>query len=149
MRGCGSPNGAKRLLLGLAFWATLGGTAILSVPFVNVLAVDLVAGTGGERIIYFGWLFLTWPVEIFAFLALWAGLILLFPVHGERTLNRDTVAERLTALGRVPGPERRLAGILALTALLWCLEPLTGWHPSIPAFLEVALMTVSPLRVVP
>ena len=70
MRGCGSPTGAKRLLLGLAFWATLGGTAILSVPVVNVLAVDLVAGTGGERITYFGWLFLTWPVEVLAFLAL-------------------------------------------------------------------------------
>ncbi len=64
-------------------------------------------------------------------------------------MNRDTVAERLTALGPVTGPERRLAGILALTALLWCLEPLTGWRPTIPAFLAVALMTVSPLRVVP
>lgn len=53
VRGCGSPNGAKRLLLGLAFGATLGGTAILPVAVVNVLAVDLVTGTGGERIIYF------------------------------------------------------------------------------------------------
>ncbi|MGH3089369.1 MAG: hypothetical protein ACRDSJ_18910, partial [Rubrobacteraceae bacterium] len=33
-------------------------------------------------------------------------------------------------------------------ALLWCAESLTGWHPSIPAFLAVALMTVSPAKVV-
>ncbi len=145
----GSPNGAKRLLLGLAFGATLGGIAILPAAVVNVLAVDLVAGAGGERITYFDWLFLTWPVEVLAFLALWAGLVLLFPARGERALNRDTVAESLTALGSVTGPEWRLAGILTLTALLWCLEPLTGWHPTIPAFLAVALMTVSPVRVVP
>lgn len=70
MRGCGSPNGAKRLLFRLAFGATLGGTVILSVAVVSVLAVDLVAGAGGDRITYFDWLFLTWPVEVLAFLAL-------------------------------------------------------------------------------
>lgn len=144
----GSPNGAKRLLLGLSFGATLGGIAILPAAVVNVLAVDLVAGAGGERITYFDWLALTWPVEIFAFLALWAGLVVFFPTRGERRLNQDTVAERLRDLGPVTGAEKRLASILVLTATLWCLEPLTGWHPSVPAFLAVALMTVSPLRVV-
>lgn len=66
----GSPNGAKRLLLGLAFGATLGGIAFLPAAVVNVLAVDLVAGAGGERITYFEWFTLAWPVEVLAFLAL-------------------------------------------------------------------------------
>lgn len=42
-----SENGAKRLVIGLAFGATLGGIAILPAAIVNVLAVDLVTGAGG------------------------------------------------------------------------------------------------------
>lgn len=144
----GSPNGAKRLLLGLAFGATLGGIAFLPAAVVNVLAVDLVAGAGGERITYFEWFALAWPVEVMAFLALWTGLVLLFPVRQEQTLDRDAVADRLAELGPVTGAEKKLGGILVFTALLWCAESVTGWHPSVPAFLAVALMTVSPVRVV-
>lgn len=144
----GSPNGAKRLLLGLAFGATLGGIAFLPAAVVNVLAVDLVAGAGGERITYFEWFALAWPVEVLAFLALWSGLVLLFPTPHEQTLDRAAVADRLAELGSVTGAERRLAGILVFTAALWSAESLTGWHPSVPAFLAVALMTVSPVRVV-
>ncbi|CAN5727160.1 DASS family sodium-coupled anion symporter [soil metagenome] len=144
----GSPNGAKRLLLGLAFGATLGGIAFLPAAVVNVLAVDLVAGAGGERITYFEWFALAWPVEVLAFLALWTGLVLLFPTPQERTLDRAAVADRLSDLGPVTAAERRLAGILVFTALLWSAESFTGWHPSVPAFLAVALMTVSPVKVV-
>ncbi|MGH3089370.1 MAG: SLC13 family permease [Rubrobacteraceae bacterium] len=95
----GSPNGAKRLLLGLAFGTTLGGIAFLPSAVVNVLAVDLVAGADGERITYFGWLALTWPVEVLAFATLWSGLVLLFPTPQEQTLNREAVAGRLEELG--------------------------------------------------
>lgn len=144
----GSPNGAKRLLLGLAFGATLGGIAFLPAAVVNVLAVDLIAGAGGERITYFEWFALAWPVEVLAFLALWTGLVLLFPTPQEQTLDRGAVADRLSELGPVTGAERRLAGILVFTAVLWSAESVTGWHPSVPAFLAVALMTVSPVRVV-
>lgn len=144
----GSPNGAKRLLLGLAFGATLGGIAFLPAAVVNVLAVDLVAGAGGERITYFEWFALAWPVEVLAFLALWSGLVLLFPTPREQPLDRAAIADRLSELGPVTGAERRLAGILVFTAVLWSAESVTGWHPSVPAFLAVALMTVSPVRVV-
>jgi solute carrier family 13 (sodium-dependent dicarboxylate transporter), member 2/3/5 len=144
----GSPNGAKRLVVGLAFGATLAGIAILPAAIVNVLAVDLIVGAGGERITYFEWLALTWPVEVLAFATLWVGLIVLFPTREEAPLDHAVVAERLRELGPMDGREWRLAGILVLTAALWCLEPVTGWHPSIPAFLAVALLAVSPLRVV-
>lgn len=144
----GSENGAKRLMIGLAFGATLGGIAIFPAAIVNVLAVDLVAGAGGERITYFQWFVLTWPVELLAFLALWCGLVLLFPTRDEEPLDRATVSDNLTDLGPTQKAEWRLAGILALTAVLWMLEPLTGWHPSIPAFLAVSLLAISPLRVI-
>jgi sodium-dependent dicarboxylate transporter 2/3/5 len=144
----GSPNGAKRLLLGLAFGATLGGIAFLPAAVVNVLAVDLVAGAGGERITYFEWFALTWPVEVLAFLALWTGLVLLFPTPQGQTLDRAAVADRLSELGPITYAELRLAGILVFTAVLWSAESVTGWHPSVPAFLAVALMTISPVRVV-
>ena len=144
----GSPNGAKRILLGLAFGSTLGGIAIFPAAIVNVLAVDLVTGAGGERITYFRWFALTWPIEVLAFLALWTGLVLLFPTRNEEPLNRSGVADRLEELGPTKAAEWRLAGILMLTAVLWMLEPLTGWHPSVPAFLAVALLAVSPLRVI-
>jgi sodium-dependent dicarboxylate transporter 2/3/5 len=144
----GSPNGAKRLMLGLAFGATLGGIAIFPAAIVNVLAVDLVIGAGGERITYFRWLALTWPVEILAFLALWGGLTLLFPTQNEEPLDRAAVSHNLANLGPTQNAEWRLAGILILTAILWMLEPFTGWHPSIPAFLAVSLLAVSPLRVI-
>ncbi len=144
----GSPNGAKRLMIGLAFGAILGGIAILPAAIVNVLAVDLVVEAGGERITYFRWLALAWPVEALAFLALWAGLVLLFPTRDEEPLDRNTVADQLQELGPTQAAEWRLAGILTLTAVLWTLEPFTGWHPSVPAFLAVALLAVSPLRVI-
>lgn len=83
-----------------------------------------------------------------AFLALWAGLVLLFPTRDEAPLDRSTVGEQLDELGATGPAEWRLAGILTLTAALWMLEPLTGWHPSVPAFLAVALLAVSPLRVI-
>ena len=144
----GSPNGAKRIILGLAFGATLGGIAIFPAAIVNVLSVDLVTGAGGERITYFRWLALTWPIEMLAFLALWAGLTYLFPAHDEAPLDRSAIANQLERLGPTGVAEWRLAGILMLTAILWMLEPLTGWHPSVPAFLAVALLAVSPLRVI-
>jgi sodium-dependent dicarboxylate transporter 2/3/5 len=144
----GSPNGAKRIILGLAFGATLGGIAIFPAAIVNVLSVDLVTGAGGERITYFRWLALTWPIEIMAFLALWGGLTLLFPTRDETPLDRADIAGQLEGLGPTDAAEWRLAGILMLTALLWMLEPLTGWHPSVPAFLAVALLAVSPFRVI-
>ena len=144
----GSPNGAKRIILGLAFGATLGGIAILPAAIVNVLSVDLVTGAGGERITYFRWFALTWPIEIMAFIALWAGLVLLFPTRDETPLDRSRIADRLDELGSTGATEWRLAGILTLTAILWMLEPLTGWHPSVPAFLAVALLAVSPFRVI-
>jgi sodium-dependent dicarboxylate transporter 2/3/5 len=144
----GSPNGAKRLMLGLAFGATLGGIAIFPAAIVNVLAVDLVVGAGGERITYFGWFALTWPIEVLAFLALWGGLVLLFPTRNESPLDRSTVSSDLEDLGPTQSAEWRLAGILALTAVLWMLEPLTGWHPSVPAFLAVSLLAISPFRVI-
>ncbi|CAN5561106.1 hypothetical protein BH24ACT21_BH24ACT21_17050 [soil metagenome] len=144
----GSPNGAKRLMLGLAFGATLAGIAIFPAAIVNVLAVDLVVGSGGERITYFGWLALTWPIELLAFLSLWCGLVLLFPTRNEEPLDRSTVSSDLEELGPTRSAEWRLAGILALTAVLWMLEPITGWHPSVPAFLAVSLLAISPLRVI-
>ncbi len=144
----GSPNGAKRLMLGLAFGATLGGIAILPAAIVNVLAVDLVVGAGGERLTYFQWFALAWPVEVLAFLALWGGLVLLFPTRNEAPLDRNAIAGNLTDLGQTQNAEWRLSGVLVLTAILWMLEPLTGWHPSVPAFLAVALLAVSPLRVI-
>lgn len=144
----GSPNGAKRIMLGLAFGATLGGIAILPAAIVNVLSVDLVTGAGGERITYFRWLALTGPIEVMAFLALWTGLVFFFPTRDEEPLDRSAVAARLDELGPTRMAEWRLAGILILTAALWMLEPLTGWHPSVPAFLAVALLSVSPLRVI-
>ena len=144
----GSPNGAKRIILGLAFGATLGGIAILPAAIVNVLSVDLVTGAGGERITYFRWFVLTWPIEVLAFLTLWVGLVLLFPTRDETPLDRPAVADQLEELGHTGAEEWRLAGILTLTAVLWMLEPLTGWHPSVPAFLAVALLAVSPLRVI-
>lgn len=144
----GSPNGAKRILIGLAFGATLGGVAILPAAIVNVLAVDLVEGAGGERLTYFGWLALTWPIALLAFVTLWAGLVLLFPTRGETPLERPAVAANLEDLGPVSTAEWRLAGVLALTAALWGAESLTGWHPSVPAFLAVALLAVSPFRVI-
>ena len=144
----GSQNGAKRLMLGLAFGATLGGIAILPAAIVNVLAVDLVVGAGGERLTYFRWFVLAWPVEVLAFLALWCGLVLLFPAGEEAFLDRSAVAENLRELGPARNTEWRLSGVLVLTAALWMLEPFTGWHPSVPAFLAVALLAVSPLRVI-
>lgn len=144
----GSPNGAKRLMLGLAFGATLGGIAILPAAIVNVLSVDLVVGADGERLTYLRWLFLTWPVEIMAFLALWGGLALLFPTRDEEPLDRAAISKNLSDLGPTQSAEWRLAAILVLTATLWVLEPLTGWHPSVPAFLAVSLLAVSPFRVV-
>lgn len=144
----GSENGAKRLLIGLAFGATLGGIAIFPAAIVNVLAVDLVVGAGGDRITYFGWFALTWPIEVLAFLTLWGGLVLLFPVRDEQPLDRSTVSADLQDLGPTQNAEWRLASILLLTAVLWMLEPLTGWHPSVPAFLAVSLLAISPLRVI-
>ncbi|MDP8940587.1 MAG: SLC13 family permease [Actinomycetota bacterium] len=144
----GSSNGAKRLMIGLAFGATLGGIAIFPAAIVNVLAVDLVVGAGGERITYFGWFALTWPIEALAFLTLWGGLVLLFPTRDEEPLDRTAVADNLSELGPTQSAEWRLAGILLLTAVLWMLEPITGWHPSVPAFLAVSLLAISPLRVI-
>ena len=113
---------------------------------VNVLAVDLVTGAGGERITYFGWLALTWPIEVSAFLALWCGLVLLFPTQNETPLDRSTVSSDLEDLGPARPAEWRLAGILALTggsSGCWSRSP--AGTPSVPAFLAVSLLAISPV----
>lgn len=134
----------KMLMLGVAFGATMSGTAIMTAAIGNILAVDLLNRIANIKITYFDWFIYTFPFWLILTPAIWLLLIKLYPLPEEQQSfpnMKEDMAKKLELLGPINNQDKRCLIILIAIVMLWILEPFHGLHPVIPAIAGVILLT--------
>ncbi|MGM0784524.1 MAG: SLC13 family permease [Pseudomonadota bacterium] len=125
---------ALTLLLGIALAANIGGMGTLIGTPPNALLAGFMAENYAIEISFAQWmLFAVPPALILLALAWWLLTRLVYPLPREPLTGVAALIEEQTAdLGRMSGPERRVAAIFALVAMAWVTRPLLqAWLPGI------------------
>lgn len=138
-------NLRKMIMLGVAYGATISGTAVMTAAISNILTAELLYEFLDIKITYFQWLLYAAPIWILMVPVVWVLLLKMFPIAEEESDFKQVkveMSEKLKDFGGMNSREKRCLIILLITVSLWVLEPLHGLHPSIPALLGVALMTM-------
>lgn len=111
------------LMLGIAYGASIGGVATLigtppNIVFQRIFAQEF---PGGPDITFFNWLQLGLPVAVVFLLIGWVVLTrVAFRVGGVSTLGgAEVLRQERASLGPMSRAERRVAAVMAATALLW------------------------------
>lgn len=143
-------NLRKMIMLGVAFGGIISGTAVMTAAIGNILTVELLNRFAGIKITYFQWFYYTFPLWLILIPAIWILLLKVFPLPKKEQYFPEIENEmetRIKELGPVNKQEIRCLIILFFIVGLWLTEPLHGMHPSIPALLGVALMTLPKIGV--
>lgn len=125
---------ALTLLLGIALAANIGGMGTLIGTPPNALLAGFMAENYDIEISFAQWmLFAVPPALILLALAWWLLTRLVYPLPREPLTGVAALIEEQAAdLGRMSGPERRVAAIFALVAMAWVTRPLLqAWLPGI------------------
>ncbi len=126
--GAAAISGA--LLLGIAYAATLGGMGSLIGTPPNALFAGYMAETQGQAIGFAAWMAVGLPCVVLLLPLIWLILTrLVFRV--PRRLDEPAAAGTESG-GGWTAPQRRVAAVLGLAALLWLTRPLlSGWLPAL------------------
>jgi sodium-dependent dicarboxylate transporter 2/3/5 len=114
-------NFSTRLLLAIAFGATMGGLATPVGTPPNLLALQFLRNAGIE-LTFFDWMMVGLPVSLVMIVVLLLVLHLLFPVKlhsAESSGVRSYFKDSLSALGPVKREELQVAGVFAVAVILW------------------------------
>lgn len=145
-------NLRKMIMLGVAYGGVISGTAVMTAAIGNILTVELLNRFADLRITYFEWFFYTFPLWLILIPAIWFMLLKAFPIPPEQQhfpeIEKEMV-QRLKELGPVNKQEIRCLIILLFVVGVWLAEPVHGLHPSITAFIGVALMTLPFIGIAP
>jgi sodium-dependent dicarboxylate transporter 2/3/5 len=132
------------LMLGIAYGASIGGVATLIGTPPNIVFQEIYAQEfpGAADINFFSWFQVGLPVSLIFFFIAWAVLLfLVFDMRGMRGFGGSEVIRRERAeLGPMTRPEKGVAVVFALTALLWIsrreidlgITALPGWSNLLP-----------------
>ncbi|MFY0992131.1 SLC13 family permease [Halomonas sp. C05BenzN] len=114
------------LLLGIALAANIGGMGTLIGTPPNALLAGFMADNHGIEIGFAQWMLVAVPPALLLLaLAWWLLTRRIYPVGVEALPGvADMLSEQAQDLGRMSGPERRVAAIFALVALAWVTRPL-------------------------
>jgi sodium-dependent dicarboxylate transporter 2/3/5 len=122
---------SKAFLLAVAYAANVGGVGMLVGTPPNVMASNAL-----------GWGFLEWmavglPFALMMIPLLYISLVIVYRPH--KVIHSD-VLHRLEHLGRLSSPEKRCAGVIAATLVLWITSPLHGIPAAIVGLLGGFMM---------
>jgi sodium-dependent dicarboxylate transporter 2/3/5 len=120
------------LLLAIAYGASIGGMATLIGTPPNALLAAFLSESHDHDIGFAQWMAFGLPLAALMLGAAWVVLTrLAFRVpHAPLPGARDIVAREAAKLGPMTGPEKRVATVFAIVALLWLLRPqLEPWLP--------------------
>ena len=159
------------LMLGLAYSASIGGVGTLIGTAPNIVFAGFYKQLYPENqeISFVEWMTMAVPVVILFIPVVWVYLCrLVAPISLNRIEfakdNGDVINHELTALGKITRPEKMVACIFALTALLWVfrkplvldLVTIPGWsslfsnpemlHDSTVAMIMGILLMLLPVR---
>jgi sodium-dependent dicarboxylate transporter 2/3/5 len=114
------------VMLGIAYAANVGGMGTLIGTPPNALLAGYMSETHGVEIGFLEWMFIGVPLVVVALPLIFLLLTRVgVRLGGEEIEGMGTlIRSRLTALGRITRPERRVAIIFVLAAGLWILRPL-------------------------
>ena len=121
-----SRNMALTLLLGIALAANIGGMGTLIGTPPNALLAGFMADNYDIEIGFSQWMLLALPPAVLLLaLAWWLLTRLVYPLPRSAVPGMaGLLREQADDLGRMTGPERRVAVIFALVALAWVARPL-------------------------
>ena len=117
------------LMLGIAYAASIGGTATLIGTPPNLVFLREMS-TFGEGVSFLEWMVVGLPFALALGLVAWSLLVFrLFPVSKEPFFGgKKTAVEHLKIMGPMGSAEKRMVVIAVITALLWVFrEPVEGW----------------------
>jgi solute carrier family 13 (sodium-dependent dicarboxylate transporter), member 2/3/5 len=130
----GDLNFAVALMLGIAYAASIGGTATLIGTPPNALLAGFMAESYDIAIGFGQWMLLGVPLAAVMLPVTWVMLTRwIFPIHlKELPGGAELIDGEIEGLGR-PGPgERRVAAVFVLTAVAWIARPaLDGLLPGL------------------
>jgi len=138
-------NLRKLIMLGVAFGGNISGTAIMTAAVGNILTVELLYRFADIKITYFQWFLYTFPLWFVLIPSIWMLLLKLYPLPKEEQsfpMVKKEMELKLDNLGSMNKREWQCLITLLVIVGLWMSEPLHGMHPSIPALLGAAVMTL-------
>jgi sodium-dependent dicarboxylate transporter 2/3/5 len=131
-------NLGARLMLAVAYGASIGGLGTLIGTPPNALLAAYMAREHGVSIGFAQWMVLGLPLVATMLAGAWLVLIRLYPVGGQNVLDAGKVVRaELEKLGPMSAAERRVACVFGLTALAWVTRPL--YSTLVPAIDDTAI----------
>lgn len=130
----GDPAFAVALLLGIAYGASIGGTATLIGTPPNAFLAGFMADEFGVRVGFGQWMLVGVPLTLILLPLAWLLLTRVAFRVDPRGPRLDAAALRgfQEALGAVSSAEARTAWVFGLTAFAWIFRPvLGGWVPGL------------------
>jgi sodium-dependent dicarboxylate transporter 2/3/5 len=117
-------NFAIALLLGIAYAANIGGIGTLIGTPPNALLAAFMSERFAIEIGFAQWLMIGVPVVLVMLPLAWLILTkVVYPPDLEIDNISDLVSEQYRSLAAISDPEKRVAAVAILTALLWVLRP--------------------------
>jgi sodium-dependent dicarboxylate transporter 2/3/5 len=134
------------LMLGIAYAATIGGTATLIGTPPNLALVEEAKRIPELHVTFAGWMKLGMPFAFALIAVAWLLLVYrIYPVGRESFFGGEgVIRQELKKLGPMRQVEWRASAVFAATALLWVFrEPVRGWGWAPALGLEVTDATVA------
>jgi sodium-dependent dicarboxylate transporter 2/3/5 len=122
------------LLLGIAYGCNVGGMGTLIGTPPNALLAGFMQDSHGVEISFASWLLFGIPMVIISLPVLYGVLTrLVYPIAMDRLPGGDELfANKLRELGVTSSPEKKVAVVFIITALLWIFRPLlSGLIPGV------------------
>jgi sodium-dependent dicarboxylate transporter 2/3/5 len=121
------------LLLGVAYGATIGGMATLVGTAPNAMLVAFMQENYGTEIDFASWMMVGLPLAAAMLPLAWLTLTrLVFKVDFQNSAEGIAELRRLKAeMGSIKTPEKRVAIVFAIMALLWIFRPLLAHIPGL------------------
>jgi len=143
-KGAGGTEGAegagfsKALFLGIAYAASIGGTATLIGTPPNAIFAGAARELLGHEMSFARWMTIGIPVAVPMLGICWVLLTRVFRVSGRVPGLADAIADEERALGRLDGGERFVLAVFTLTALAWIFrEPKVFGSLTIPGLSDL------------
>jgi sodium-dependent dicarboxylate transporter 2/3/5 len=124
-------NFATCLMLGVAYGASIGGTATLIGSPPNVFLAGFLETNYGIELGFGRWMLIGLPVAVVFLPLAWLALTRLLypPPKGAVVGGRQIIRDELHKLGPMSRGEKTVLAVFLLTAVLWMTrEPLTQWR---------------------
>jgi len=117
---------ALALMLAIAYASSIGGVGTIIGSPPNALMVAFMSQTYGIQIGFLEWMEVGVPLALVGLAASYLLLVrVIFPVRlGEVPGGGRFIREALAEMGPMKGPEKAVAAVFGLTAVLWMTRPL-------------------------